>query len=292
VTRPAASAFSPLTGSGIGLRKEHFDAILEERPEVGFFEAISENFMIEGGRPLAMLDRVRRDYPVALHGVSLSIGSAEPIDRLYVRRLKELVDRIQPAVVSDHLCWTALGGHNSHDLLPLPFTREAARVCARKIAEVQDALGRRILVENVSSYVEHAASEMTEAEFVREVVERADCGLLLDVNNLYVNARNHGLEPGAYLAALPAARVGQIHLAGHEDLGDLVIDTHDGPVCDAVWSLYQEAVARFGGVPTLIEWDARIPELPVVLAEARRAEAIRARAGASEAEERHAPAAA
>jgi uncharacterized protein (UPF0276 family) len=292
VTRPAANAFSPLTGSGIGLRKEHFDAILEERPEIGFFEAISENFMIGGGWPLAVLDRVRSDYPVALHGVSLSIGSAEPLDRLYVRRLKELVDRIQPAVVSDHLCWTALGGHNSHDLLPLPFTLEAARVCVRKIAEVQDALGRRILVENVSSYVEHAASEMTEAEFVREVVERADCGLLLDVNNLYVNARNHGLEPGAYLAALPAARVGQIHLAGHEDHGDLVIDTHDGPVCDAVWSLYQEAVARFGGVPTLIEWDARIPELPLVLAEARRAEAIRARADESETAERHAPAAA
>lgn len=290
MTKALASA--ALGGCGIGLRKEHFDAILEEGPDVGFFEAVSENFMIDGGRPLAVLDRVRRDYPVALHGVSMSIGSAEPLDRRYLRRLKDLADRIQPAVVSDHLCWTSAGGHNSHDLLPLPFTREAARICARKIAAVQEFLGRRILVENVSSYLELAASEMTEAEFVREVVKEADCGLLLDVNNLYVNARNHGLDPLAYLETLPADRIEQIHLAGHEDHGDFVIDTHDGPVCAAVWRLYEGAVRRFGGVPTLIEWDARIPALSAVVAEARRAESIRARGDLAKTEERHAPVAA
>ena len=281
-----------LTGCGIGLRKEHFDAILEDRPDVAFFEAISENFMVDGGRPLAVLDRIRRDYPLALHGVSLSVGSAGPLDRAYVRRLRALVERVEPAVVSDHLCWTSIAGHNSHDLLPLPFTRAAARRCASKIAEAQDLLGRRILVENVSSYLEHAASEMSEAEFVSAVVEEADCGLLLDVNNLYVNARNHALDPVAYLEALPAARIAQIHLAGHEDHGELVIDTHDGPVREAVWDLYEEALERFGGVPTLIEWDARIPELAAVVAEARRAEAIRERATDGEMEDRHAPAAA
>ena len=170
------------------------------------------------------------------------------------------------------------GEHQLADLLPLPFTREAARLCASRIAEVQDFLGRRILVENVSSYLEHAASEMSEAEFVRAVAEQADCGILLDVNNLYVNARNHGLDPAAYLGILPAGRIGQVHLAGHEDYGDLVIDTHDGPVCDAVWDLYERAIGRIGGVATLIEWDARIPELSVVVAEARRAEAIRSAA--------------
>jgi uncharacterized protein len=281
-----------LSGSGIGLRKEHFDAILETRPGVDFFEAISENFMVDGGRPLAVLERVRRDHPVALHGVSLSVGSAEPLDPAYLRRLKALVDRVAPAIVSDHLCWTSAGGHTSHDLLPLPFTREAARLCAAKISRVQDLLGRRILVENVSSYVEHAASEMDECDFVGEVVDAADCGVLLDVNNLYVNARNHGLDALAYLDRIPSRRVAQIHLAGHEDHGDLVIDTHDGPVCDAVWELYGEAIRRFGGVATLVEWDARIPALPVVIAEARRAEAIRASADGSEREERHAPAAA
>jgi uncharacterized protein (UPF0276 family) len=248
--------------------------------------------MVEGGRPLAVLDRIRRDYPLALHGVSLSVGSAGPLDRAYLRRLKELVSRFEPAVVSDHLCWTSIAGHNSHDLLPLPFTRSAARTCAAKIAKVQDFLGRRILIENVSSYIEHAASEMSEAEFVSAVIEDADCGLLLDVNNLYVNARNHGLDPAAYLDAMPAARVAQIHLAGHEDHGELVIDTHDGPVADAVWRLYESALERVGGVATLIEWDARIPDLPVVVAEARRAETIRARAALRETEVRRAPAAA
>ena len=219
-------------GCGIGLRKEHFDEVLALRPEVAFFEVVSENFLVDGGRPLAVLEAVRRDYPVALHGVSMSLGSAEPVDREYLRRLKTLIERVSPAVVSDHLCWTSLRGHNSHDLLPLPYTGEAARWTAAKIREVQDVLGRRILVENVSSYLEHAGAELSEADFLTAVVEEADCGILLDVNNLYVNARNHGLDPQRYLDAIPAERVGQIHLAGHEDHGGIVIDTHDHPVCE------------------------------------------------------------
>ena len=263
-------------GCGIGLRKEHFDVVLGEKPAVPFFEVISENFMVDGGRPLAVLERVRRDYPLAVHGVSLSLGSAEPVDRAYLARLKTLVDRFDPAVVSDHLCWTGIGGHNSHDLLPMPLTEEAARATARKIRQVQDALGRRILVENISSYVEFSASALSEGEFLRDVAEKADCGILLDVNNLYVNSRNHGLDTGRFLDRIPAGRVGQMHLAGHEDHGDLVIDTHDHPVADAVWALYEEALRRFGPVPTLIEWDAQIPPFEVVLAEARRAEAVQA----------------
>jgi uncharacterized protein (UPF0276 family) len=263
-----------LAGCGVGLRKEHFDAILSERPAVPFFEAISENFMVEGGRPLEVLDRIRRDYPVALHGVSMSLGSAEPLDPAYLRRLKALCARVAPAIVSDHLCWTGLGGHNSHDLLPLPFTEEAVRVAAGKIRRVQEFLGRRILVENISSYVEHAGSRLSEVDFLCAVAAEANCGILLDLNNLYVNARNHGLDPGRYLARIPVERVGQMHLAGHEDHGDLVIDTHDHPVADAVWELYAAAVDRFGPVPTLVEWDARIPALAVVLEEARRAERI------------------
>ena len=261
-------------GCGVGLRKEHFDHVLSQRPRVAFFEVISENFMGDGGRPLQVLERVRRDFPVALHGVSMSLGSAEPLDPGYLARLRALVDRIEPSVVSDHLCWTGLGGHSSHDLLPMPRTEEAARVAARKIRKVQDALGRRILVENISSYVEFRDSALSEAEFLRAVVEGADCGILLDVNNLYVNARNHGLDARRFLSRIPAERVGQIHLAGHEDHGDLVIDTHDHPVADPVWELYRAALERCGPVPTLIEWDAEIPDFEVVQEEARRAESI------------------
>jgi uncharacterized protein (UPF0276 family) len=261
-------------GCGIGLRKEHFDTVLGERPEVPFFEVITENFLVDGGRPLEVLDRIRRDYPIALHGVSMSLGSAEPLDPGYLRRLKALVGRVEPSVVSDHLCWTGVGGHNSHDLLPLPRTEEAARATARKIRRAQEALGRRILIENISSYVEFEASAMSEAEFLKAIVEEADCGILLDVNNLYVNARNHGVDAVQFLDRLPAGRVGQMHLAGHEDHGELVIDTHDHPVADAVWALYRSAVERFGAVPTLIEWDAKIPPFEVVLEEADRAEAL------------------
>jgi len=265
---------SKLSGCGIGLRKEHFDVVLSEKPAVPFFEVISENFMVPGGRPRRVLEQVRRDYPVALHGVSLSLGSADPVDESYLRRLAQLVRWVEPAIVSDHLCWTAVGGHNSHDLLPLPFTEEAARHTAAKIRRVQEALGRRILIENVSSYVAFADATLEEAAFLSAVAEEADCHVLLDVNNVYVNARNHGFNPFAYLDRVPAGRVRQIHLAGHEDQGDVVIDTHDHPVRDEVWELYRRAIARFGAVPALIEWDARIPPFDVVLAEARRADAV------------------
>jgi len=261
-------------GCGVGLRREHYEEVLAERPRVPWFEVISENFMGEGGRPLHVLESVRRDYPVAIHGVSLSPGSAEPTDASYLHRLQRLVARVEPALVSDHLCWTSLGGHNSHDLLPLPFTAESVHVAARKIAQVQDALGRRILVENVSSYVRFRESEMEEWEFVAAVAEEADCHLLLDVNNVYVNARNHGFDPLRYLEGIPVGRVKQFHLAGHEDHGDVVIDTHDHPVCGTVWELYRAAVTRFGPQPTLIERDAHVPELRVLLAEAGEAERI------------------
>lgn len=268
------TARTTLTGCGIGLRKEHHGAVLAERPDVPFFEVISENFMVEGGRPLEVLDAVRRDYPVALHGVSMNLGSADPIDAGYLVRLKALADRVEPAIVSDHLCWTGLAGLNSHDLLPLPFTEEAVRHVAAKIRRAQDALGRRILVENVSSYVSYRSSEMSEAHFLAAVVREADCHLLLDVNNFWVNGRNHGFDPAEALRGVPADRVRQFHLAGHEDHGDVVIDTHDRPVRDEVWALYRKAVRRFGAQPTLLEWDANVPALDVLLAEARLAEVV------------------
>jgi hypothetical protein len=282
-------------GCGIGLRRENYDVVLRERPAVPWFEAISENFMRPGGRPRHVMERVRRDYPVALHGVSLSPGSAGPPDPGYLGRLRRLVDWVQPAIVSDHLCWTGLGGHNSHDLLPLPLTEESVLTAAGTIRRVQETLGRRILVENISSYLEFDGAALREWEFVAAVLEEADCFLLLDVNNLYVNSRNHGFDPLPYLAALPAGRVRQIHLAGHEDHGDVVIDTHDRPVRNEVWSLYRAAIERFGPVPTLIERDADVPPLPVLLEEARRAEAIMEAArsphrSAASAKECHAPA--
>ncbi len=263
-----------LTGCGIGLRKEHHDRVLAEKPDVPFFEVISENFMVEGGRPAHVLERVRRDYPVALHGVSMNLGSADPLDAAYLARLKALVDRIEPAVVSDHLCWTALAGQNSHDLLPLPFTEEAVRHVAAKIHRAQDVLGRRLLVENVSSYVTFRSSAMSEAEFLAAVANEADCHLLLDVNNLWVNGRNHGFDASEALRSIPAGRVRQFHLAGHADYGEVVIDTHDRPVRDEVWALYRQAVRRFGAQPTLLEWDANVPELEVLLEETRLASVV------------------
>ena len=263
-----------LHGCGLGLRRDHYQDVLSGRPDVPWFEVISENFMVPGGRPRHVLERVRADYPVALHGVSLSIGSAEPVKPDYLARLKALVGWVEPAIVSDHLCWTGLGGHNSHDLLPLPFTAEAVCTVASKVRQVQDALGRPILLENVSSYVAFRAIEMAEWEFVAAVAEDADCHLLLDVNNVYVNARNQGFDPFRYLDGLPVSRVRQLHLAGHEDHGAVVIDTHDAPVCDPVWELFRHAVARFGPQPALIERDANIPPLGELVAEARRADAV------------------
>ncbi len=262
------------SGCGIGLRREHFGEFLSTQPPAGWLEVISENFMAPGGRPRHVLERVKDRYALALHGVSLSIGSAEPVDRAYLTRLRALVDWARPAIVSDHLCWTSLAGHNSHDLLPLPFTAEALDVTVAKLGEVQDALGRYILLENVSSYVRYQASELTEWEFLSAVSEQAGSGILLDINNVYVNARNHGFDPIEYLDGIPVGLVEQFHLAGHEDRGTTVIDTHDSPVCAPVWELYRHAVKRFGALPTILERDGNVPGLDALLAEARQADGV------------------
>ena len=264
----------PVLGCGAGLRAEHYDAITTEWPRMDWFEAISENFMDSGGRPLRILEAVRRRYPVGLHGVSLSIGSVDPLNRQYLARLKTLADRIEPAIVSDHLCWTGVGGENLHDLLPLPFTEEAVRHIAQRVEQVQELLGRRILLENVSTYVTYRHSTMPEWEFLREVAERSGCGILLDLNNIYVNAYNHQFDPAEFLRRIPGELVGQVHLAGHTDMRAYLFDTHSRPVIDAVWTLYREALARWGPVTTLIEWDEDIPPFARLADEAQSARAI------------------
>jgi uncharacterized protein (UPF0276 family) len=256
-----------LQGFGLGLRPEHYAAFAERRPAVDWLEVISENYMLPGGAPLRHLDRLRRDYPMAMHGVSLSIGSADDLDPEYLRALKALADRIEPAWISDHLCWTGVDHHNLHDLMPMPYTEAALRHLCERVARVQDHLGRRLLLENVSSYVAFEADEMSEWTFVAELARRADCDLLLDVNNVHVSSVNHGFDARVYIDALPRERVRQIHLAGHEDHGSHLIDTHDHPVCDAVWKLYDYTTQRFGAVPTMIERDDRIPPLGELVAE-------------------------
>ena len=266
----------PVLGFGLGLRTDHYEAILDESPKVDWFEALSENYMVGGGKPLRWLDRIRERYPVVLHGVSLSIGSTAPLDRAHLIQLKALAERIQPVWISDHLCWTGIAGRNLHDLMPLPHTEEAVHHIAARVREVQDFLGRRILLENVSSYVDFTHSALPEWEFLKAVAEEADCLILLDVNNIYVNSQNHGFDPLAYLRAIPARRVQQIHLAGHSRNGELLIDTHDHPVCEPVWALYAEAVRRFGAVATMIERDDHIPPLAELVQELDRARAIAA----------------
>lgn len=261
-------------GHGVGLRPKHYGRFLESRPRVDWVEAISENFMGIGGRPLAVLEKVRRDVPVALHGVSLSIGSSDALNARYLDELDELVKRIEPAVVSDHLCWGSHGHRYVHDLLPLPFTEESLEHVARRVRQVQDRLGRQILLENVSSYFTYSGSTLSEWDFLAEIAQRADSGILLDINNIFVSAQNHGFDPFEYLSGIPVDRVGQYHLAGHSDYGDYLLDTHDAAVCDEVWNLYREAVRRFGLVSTLIEWDEKIPELEVLVAESRKARAV------------------
>lgn len=282
--RPDPNLFPPDLGLGLGFRSEHTREVLElngGRPSgLSWFEAVSENYMKDGGRPLSVLERIRRDFPVVLHGVSLSIGSVDPLDRDYLKRLKALVDRIDPAMLSDHCCWAGVNGQSLHDLVPLPFTREAIRHVAERVARVQDFLGRRILLENVSSYITFTHSEMTEWEFLAEIARRADCGILLDVNNVYVSSVNHGFDPVDYLSGIPTDRIGQIHLAGHsrketEDGHVYLIDTHDHPVCDEVWELYAKTLQRHGDIPTMIEWDAEIPSLARLLEEMAKAGRIR-----------------
>lgn len=258
-------------GVGIGLRIPHYRHILEKKPTVGWFEIISENFMCDGGRPLEMLDRILEQYQVVQHGVSMYFGSAEPLNREHLRKLKRLVKRTGTPWLSDHLCWGSVDGRYTHDLLPMPYTFAAAKVTARKIREAQDFLEVPIAVENVSSYAEFHVSEMTEWEFLSEVVERADCGVLLDVNNIYVSSFNHGFDPFRYLDGIQAQRVAQIHIAGHSKYRKYILDTHDHPVIDPVWRLYARAIERAGPTPTLLEWDDRIPTFDEVHHEALKA---------------------
>jgi uncharacterized protein (UPF0276 family) len=254
---------------GLGLRSTHFDEILREKPRLSWFEAISENHM--RGRPLATLLKIRADYPVVLHGVSLSIGSTDPLNRGYLRDLRELMKRSEPLWVSDHVCWTGVEGENLHDLLPLPYTEEALKHLTARILDVQEFLGRRLVLENVSTYLSFRHSEMSEWEFLSELCRRADCELLLDINNVYVSSINQGFDPLEYLKGLPRARVRQFHLAGHSVVGRHLIDTHDQPVAEPVWALYAEALAHFGRIPTLLERDGNIPPLIEMQGELERA---------------------
>lgn len=266
-------------GHGIGLRKDHFTELLESGlgEGVDWFEIISENFFPPGGRPWAILDEVRKEVPIVMHGVSMGIGDPGPVPEPYMAELIALMERVEPAIVSDHLCWCGYGGETSHDLLPLPYTEEALAHVSRKVEQVQDRLGRRFVLENPSSYLTFCASTIPEHEFMSALVDRTGCGLLLDVNNVYVSSKNHGFDPIEYIRAMPKGAVEQIHLAGHTDHGWFLLDSHIGPVPDPVWDLYGEAVRHLGAVPTLVEWDDEIPPYAEVAAEAACARALEAR---------------
>jgi uncharacterized protein len=265
-------AVAPPLGYGLGLRTQHYaDATAGACDGVDWFEVITENFLVAGGNPRRVLREVRERRPIVLHGVSLSIGSTDPLDERYLDQVAALCDEVQPALISDHLCWSSLGGHTVHDLWPMPYTAEALAHVAARVAHVQDRLGRQILLENPSSYATFAAGELGEAEFLAQLAARADCGILLDINNVHVSCRNHGWDPAAYLAAIPAERVGYLHLAGHSREGDLLIDTHDHAVCDEVWALYRGAVRRLGAVATCLERDDHIPPLAELIGELARA---------------------
>lgn len=258
--------------AGIGLRAQHYPEFLDGRPDVGWVEVHSENYFGDGGFDLHVLEHVRRDYPLSLHGVGLSLGSADGLREPHLAKLKRLVDRTEPLLVSEHLCWGALGSRHFNDLLPLPYTEEALDLMVERVGAVQAALGRQILVENVSSYLQYRDSTLPELEFAAELARRSGCGLLLDINNLYVNSVNHGFDAGAALAAIPRACVHEIHLAGHTRGEVCLIDDHGSRVSDEVWTLYEAALARLGPVRTLIEWDTRIPALDVLIGEAHRAQ--------------------
>jgi uncharacterized protein (UPF0276 family) len=257
----------PQLGFGLGLRTAHYSQILAEQPPIDWFEVITENYLVPGGKPLYYLDNIRINYPMVMHGVSLSIGSMDALNFDYLRQVKSLAERIQPAWISDHLCWTGVNGVNLHDLLPLPYTEEAIQHVVERVKRVQDYLGRQLLLENVSNYISYTHSEMTEWAFLTEVAERADCLILLDINNIYVSAHNHAFDPLLYVQHIPPARVQQFHLAGHLNLGQLIIDNHGDAIIDPVWALYEQAVKRFGPVATLIERDDNIPLLTELLTE-------------------------
>ena len=274
------SAIAPFDGFGLGLRRTHYADFLDGEVEVDFVEVISENYMVDGGKPLRVLEQVREKHPVILHGVSMSIGSAQGLDEDHLSRLRTLANRIDPLWISDHLCWTRTSAHNSHDLLPLPLTTEALDVVCASIDRAQDALGRPMLFENPSSYLTFPEDEMAEWEFLSEMAHRTGCYLLLDINNVYVSAHNHGFSARDYIAGLPLDRVRQIHLAGHEP-GEIIIDTHDRAVSDGVWELYADTIAQLGPVATMIERDDKIPPLDELLAELELARSLgRGNAGA------------
>ena len=255
---------TPNLGLGVGLRTQHFGHILNKKPKVDWFEIVTENFLDTGGRPLWVLDQIAERHPIVLHGVSMSVGSPDPVDRAFLAKIKALAARVRAAWVSDHVCWTGVAGRNLHDLLPLPYTEEALRHIVRKIRQIQDLLERPLVLENPSSYVEFATSTMPEWEFIGRMAEEADCGLLLDVNNVYVSSFNHGFDPEAYIRAIPPGRVAYFHLAGHTNFGTHILDTHIGPVIDPVWKLFALACERTGGRSALLEWDEEIPAFPVV----------------------------
>jgi uncharacterized protein (UPF0276 family) len=264
----------PFLGYGLGLRPSHYLDILEQRPAVDWFEALTENYLVPGGKPLYFLEQVRAHYPLVLHGVSMSIGASEPLNLDYLHQVKNLARRMDVAWISDHLCWTGTQGINLHDLMPLPYTEEAIQHVASRVAQVQEILGRQILLENVSSYVTYCDSQLTEWDFLNAIAEAADCLILLDINNIHVSAFNHGFKPQEYLDGIAPQRVRQFHLAGHQNHGDYIIDTHDEPVIDAVWDLYAAALRRFGPVSTMIERDDNIPPLVELLDELDQARRI------------------
>ena len=266
---------TPIPASaGVGLRAPHYREVIDTHPDVAWFEVHSENFFADGGKPHEILEQVRAQYPLSLHGVGLSLGSTDPLNVWHLEKLKGLIDRYEPGLVSEHLCWCSVDNHYLNDLLPLPYTKEALQHVVERIEQVQDYLGRQILIENLSSYLQFTDSTIPEWEFLSNVATASGCAILLDVNNIYVNAHNHGFDPVVYLEAIPVSAVKEMHLAGHSNEGDCLIDTHSKPVTDAVWQLYAHAVARFGRLPTLIEWDTDIPPLDVLLNEAARAEKI------------------
>ncbi len=261
------STNAPFLGFGLGLRPEYYQQTLDEKPPIDWFEITSENYLIPGGKPLYFLEKFRENYPLVMHGVSMSIGSSDALDWDYLQQLKQLANRIEPAWISDHLCWTGVGGVNMHDLLPLPYTQQAIDHMVSRIMSIQEFLGRPIAVENVSSYLTYKQSTMHEWEFVREIVTRSGCYLLLDVNNIYVSAINHNFSPVDYIKGLPLNKVVQIHLAGHSNNGSYIIDTHDAPIIPEVWQIYKQAWSRFGAVSTMIERDDNMPALAELINE-------------------------
>jgi len=265
---------NPLRGVGVGLRTPHYQYVEQQQPDIPWFEILIDNYLVDGGEPLQHLTRVRQNYPITFHGVGMSLGSTDPLNMDYLTRLRDMIRRFEPVQVSDHLAWVSTQQTYLHELLPLPYTEEAIQHISNRIQQVQDFLGQRILVENVSSYIQFRDSAITEWDFVNEVVQGADCDLLLDINNIYVSAENHQFDAQDYLDAIPVARVREMHLAGYEDRGSYLLDSHSRPVHEPVWDLYEQALLRVGSVPTLIEWDQDIPDFTVLRAEARRADTI------------------